>query len=115
MADVALTERLNYVFQSDYVNLSTNDEYGVNQYLFYTLNDCVSLGTRLEWWKSDAGFNYAGQATAPFGTHSYYGYTSGINYKPTPNLYFRPEVRTDWSPALDFDQTYLAFDVILLY
>ena len=54
--DVTLTEKLNYVFQTDFVGTDTdtaNDDLSVNQYLFYTLNDCWKFGTRVEWWQRD--------------------------------------------------------------
>ena len=90
--DVTLSDDLNYVFQSDYVGIDSlngaigsNDQVGINQYLFYTLNDCVAAGTRLEWWKSD-GF-------------SYQELTMGVNYRPHANVIVRPEVRYDWTAS----------------
>ena len=89
--DVALSDDLNYVFQSDLVDIdeaggvTANDQVGINQYLFYTLNDCWAVGTRLEWWKTD-GF-------------SYNEITVGANYRATSNLIIRPEVRWDWTPS----------------
>lgn len=93
--DVTLSDDLNYVFQSDLVGIddtnpmggtvTANDQVGINQYLFYTLNDCWAAGARLEWWKSD-GF-------------SYNEVTFGLNYKATANLIIRPEVRYDWTPS----------------
>ena len=65
------------------------DTIGVNQYLFYWFNDCLGLGGRAEWWKSDQG---------GFGSDSYYEITGGVNYKPMANLVIRPEVRYQWSP-----------------
>ncbi len=92
--DIALTEKLNYVFQSDLVDTnedvlgdggSTYHTIGVNQYLFYTLTDTVSVGGRGEWWKANGV--------------SYYETTLGLNYKPIPNFIIRPEARWQWSPA----------------
>ena len=97
--DVALTDRLNYVIQSDYFDVDTNQFqpspanpliqipdgesstqlYGVNQYLFYTINDYLSYGSRYEWFKVDGD--------------SIYNITSGLNVRPLENLVFRPEVR----------------------
>ena len=119
--DVELTENINYVWQSDLVSLNNgfgpqhNDEIGINQYFIYSLNDCWSFGTRIEWWKSDNGFDYGGQATPPGGSISYYEYTSGVNYRPHPNVTVRPEGRIDWSPAANFDQTTFAIDVIVTF
>ncbi|MEM1305565.1 MAG: outer membrane beta-barrel protein, partial [Planctomycetota bacterium] len=46
--DVALSDSLNYVLQSDLVaidnpGIGANDQVGINQYLFYTLSDCVAV------------------------------------------------------------------------
>ncbi len=90
--DVALSDDLNYVFQSDLVGIddaggtvTANDQVGINQYLFYTLNDCWAAGARLEWWKTDG--------------LSYNEVTFGLNYKATANLIIRPEIRYDWTPS----------------
>ncbi len=85
--DVALTDNLNYVFQSDLVDIDEigQEQIGINQYLFYTLNDCVAVGTRMEWWKNDS--------------QSFYELTYGLNYKPHANVVIRPEVRHDWTPS----------------
>ena len=37
--DLTLTDKLNYVFQSDMVRADVFDTVGINQYLFYTIND----------------------------------------------------------------------------
>ena len=109
--DVNLTDNLNYVFQSDLVGIDpiddngnavgSNDQIGINQYLFYSLNDIVSLGGRMEWWKSD-------------GT-SYYSATSGVNVKLLDNLVFRPEYRETWAPGADIDEDVVGMDMILTY
>jgi hypothetical protein len=120
--DFDVTENFKYIFQSDYVNLNTggvsqNNEYGATQYFLYTLNDCWSFGHRFEWWKSDSGFDYGGQAVAPAtGTHSYYESTTGLNYKPNGNVIVRPEIRYDWAPALaDYKQWIFGVDFILTF
>ena len=97
--DVAVTDRLNYVIQSDYFDVDTNQFqpspanpliqipdgesstqlYGVNQYLFYTINDYLSYGSRYEWFKVDGD--------------SIYNTTYGLNVRPTENLVIRPEYR----------------------
>jgi hypothetical protein len=106
--DVALTNNFKYVLQSDVVTIDRdvaatvgNDQVGVNQYFIYQYNDILSFGTRIEWWKSDG--------------QSHCGYTSGANIKLLDNLIIRPEYRTDWVPALDFDENVAAMDMILTY
>ncbi|MDB4793383.1 porin, partial [bacterium] len=86
--DMALTDNLNYVFQTDFLSAelagATNESYGINQYLLYSINDCWGVGGRAEWWKSNG--------------NSIYALTGGVNYKPTQNLVIRPEVRYQWDP-----------------
>lgn len=90
VVDVAMSDRFNYVFQSDLVAVGDgvgHDQVGVNQYLFYTLNDCLALGSRLEWWRSDS--------------QDFHEITFGLNYRPHANVVLRPEVRYDWTPVND--------------
>lgn len=58
-------------------------------YLIYRINDRVSFGQRAEW------LNYGGAAFAA-DNDDLYNYTVGLNYRPRPNLTFRPEIRTVW-------------------
>ena len=101
VVDFTLTDNLNYVFQSDMVKADVYDTVGINQYLFYTLNDCTSVGARVEWWKVDGlSVNAA---------------TFGLNYKPHANLVLRPEVKQEWVPSAGFDQTIFGMDMIVTY
>ncbi|MCA9109965.1 MAG: porin [Planctomycetaceae bacterium] len=96
VVDVALTDNLNYVFQSDLLHNedipdptlpvgTVNETIGVNQYLFYTITDRVAIGGRAEWWKNDG--NSVGALTA------------GVNIRPHANLVIRPELRYQWDPG----------------
>jgi hypothetical protein len=106
--DATLTSRLNYVLQSDLVSVrDTNEETGgVNQYLFYTLNDCLALGLRFEWLKDD--LLGAGRGDA-------YALTGGVNYRPHANVMLRPEVRYDRSDDDVYDQTVFGMDAIVTF
>lgn len=89
VADYKINDKWEYVFQSDLVGVDSPagghyDTIGVNQYLFYTINDCTKAGARVEWWKADG--------------QSLYEMAYGINYKPMANLLLRPEVRYNWTP-----------------
>lgn len=108
--DTQLTDNLQWVFQTDYLRVDETgeDNTGINQYFIYTINDCLSLGHRVEWWKTDP-------LIAGAGSLSVYESTWGINYKPHANLIVRPEIREEWSPALDYDQTIFGVDVIATY
>jgi len=109
--DTAVNDNLNYIFQSDLVSTNDdvaggNDQIGINQYLIYKVSDCVSAGTRLEWWKSD------GVSTC--------GATFGVNVRPSANLVLRPEVRHLWSPAgtlatQNQDETIFGIDAIISF
>ena len=113
--DVTLTDKVNYVIQSDFVHTDEFDEdtIGINQYVFYTINDCLSLGSRVEWYKDDfqgAGFD------------DVYGATFGLNIKPHANVVIRPEVRFNWDfpaaaglPNGDSDLTVFGIDTYLTF
>lgn len=103
--------RLNYVLQSDFrTDLeeggggvpSTLRYYGVNQYLFYTLNDQWAAGTRLEWFRGESGSRLDGGVE----TYNIMEITVGVNYKPTERIIFRPEVRWDFGDADPRDVAY---------
>ena len=101
VADLQVTDRLNYVFQTDYFDTNQaalregidNPQvpfinefdtaqvqlYSVNQYLFYTVNDVLSVGGRAEWFKVDGD--------------SIYEITGGVNVRPMDNFVIRPEYR----------------------
>ncbi|MFO0817504.1 MAG: outer membrane beta-barrel protein [Pirellulales bacterium] len=103
IADVLLTEKLKYVFQSDMVSAQqvNYDTVGINQYLIYTINDKWAAGARVEWWDNN------GVATNAA--------TFGVNWKPHTNLVFRPEVKQEWIPGINADQTIFGVDGILTY
>ena len=117
--DATLTERLNYVLQSDYLRVdgTGEDNIGINQYLFYTLNNCWALGTRIEWWQADAvtDYTYGGRSANPVDATSYYEATFGVNWRPSERMVFRPEYRYEWSPALDYEQGIFGIDWITLF
>ncbi len=84
VGDFNLTESLNFIFQSDYVdNPGINESFGANTYLLYSLTDAVGVGTRVEWWRDDL-------AKADL-----FGVTAGFNVKVGDNVIVRPEVRYD--------------------
>jgi hypothetical protein len=107
-----LTSRWTYVLQHDLgyqtdtlgfnaLNSRHADWYGVNQYLFYKINCCWTLGCRFEWFDDPEGYMVTG--LRPGNTDalyrfpgSFYETSVGLNYKPNGNLTIRPEVRYDW-------------------
>ena len=100
--DAKLSKKWEYVFQNDLIetdgsfggNGVTGDgeDFGITNYLFYTINDCWKMGSRFEWWKSN---QVTGQNS------SFYELTYGFNYKANANWIVRPEVRYDWAPGED--------------
>ncbi len=123
--DVTLTDNLRYIFQNDVLDTENNagqtvrETIGINQYLIRTINDCVSLGTRFEWWnvEADSQGYYgarapAGLAAVASGDYDIFALTLGMNYKPHANVLIRPEIRWDW---VDGSNTNLAIaDITLL-
>lgn len=131
-----------YIFQHDLgiqaanVNGGAAEWYGINNYLFYTINDCWKAGFRAEWFRDDdgarvtglrpdAGHPLLGQAFAG----NFYEITAGLNWTPSANLTVRGEIRYDkfsgvstTTPGLEpygdgtrTDQTLLALDFIYLW
>ncbi len=94
-------EKLHYIFQHDFgyqeqatVNKKDAYWYGVNQYLFYDVNDSVSVGVRAEWFRDD------GDSRLNIGASgSYFAVSTGLNWSPQPWLKIRPEIRYDWVDA----------------
>jgi hypothetical protein len=117
--DVAVTDKLQYVLQSDLLRVGSTgeDNFGINQYLIYTMNDRISVGTRAEWWKGDTLTGYAphGGVVPASGSLSYYETTSGVNIKLHKNLVARPEYRYDWSPGAGYEQGSFGVDFIATY
>jgi hypothetical protein len=117
--DMSVSDNLNYVMQSDYVNANgyngdptiDNEDIGIANYLIYSFNDCWGAGGRIEWWKSNS---VTGEAT------SFYEVTGGINYRPHANVVFRPEIRYNWTPAEeavnpDFNQAVFGVDAVFTF
>lgn len=107
VASLQLSENTQYViqhdngWQSDFFSPGVDAEwYGINQYLFYTVNDCWKAGMRIEWFRDDDGTRVSGvRATNPnVGSFvgNFYQASAGLNWTPASNLIMRPEVRWDW-------------------
>jgi len=104
--------RLRYVFQQD---LGYEDDagprgqdaewYGINNYLYYELNRCWSVGLRYEWFNDDDGTRVRGANGAggiPNGIElegvpaHWHELTIGLNWRPNENIFLRTECRWDW-------------------
>lgn len=110
--DAGLSDNLRYVFQSDYLDTENSNgqtarnTIGINQYLFYTLNERWAVGARAEWWNlsedsvgfygDDANLAALAAITDQAGRADVYALTMGLNYRPHANVIIRPEVRWDW-------------------
>lgn len=134
-----LTDRLRYVFQHDFgvqanAELDAQGEpdsakwYGLNQYFFYDVNPCVTLGTRLEWFRDQDNFRVLGipdEARVTGG--NYFEMSFGANCRFARRWVVRPEIRYDWSDVVppggggmydtfsDDDQFTLATDLIFRF
>lgn len=110
-----ISERLQYASQYTFgwenngstVERGDNAQwYGMDQYLFYTLNKKWSVGTRFEWVRDEDGSRIAGIGNLlgtdkgwnglPGFTGSFTDLSFGLNYRPHPNFVLRPEIRWDW-------------------
>ncbi len=113
-ADVLGTNASNGPFAASFQGASGQADNSTGQinYLFYTVNDKVRLGTRQEWYKADGV--------------SYNTVTYGVNVTPVSNLVVRPEVRHMWAPGARnsaaapghedlFNETVFGVDAILTY
>ena len=118
-----ITSRLSYVIQSDIGHQNSGggfqsaEWYGVNQYLFYKLNCCWTLGARMEWFRDDDGVRVTGLGVNnPIAGSAYAGdffeATLGANWTPrgNTNLMIRPEVRYDAFDGVSTAGTALPFD-----
>jgi hypothetical protein len=123
--DFTLSKKWEYVLQSDLLTASANANqtstpnalsYGVNNYLFYTINDCWKWGTRAEWWKSNT--------TQVPEMASFYEVATGLNYKVNANFTVRPEVKWNWTGSQDawnnatggkFNDTLFGMDAIYTF
>ena len=120
-------ERLNEVFEADFVIDVDSPGFGVNgtpqttyifgfvHWLLYDFNPKV-----MGFWRSEIFSDPYGAATGLADT--YYEITLGFRYEPKPWLWIRPEARYDWveknHPYADgtrSSQLTLAFDVIFLW
>ena len=96
VADVSLTDRLQYIFQSDFLdtenanNMTVRETFGINQYWIYTVNDCLAFGCRFEWYENEGVYTQIGDEA------DIYACTLGANFKPHANVIIRPEIRWDW-------------------
>lgn len=133
LVGLPLTCKLDYVFhhwlgvqEAGAANGSDAIWAGIDQYLTYAVNDCTKVGLRFEWFRDDdgtrVGLNRPSNPNTPPFIGDFYSLSFGVNYAPTRNLIFRPEMRADWfdgSAAAPFrdgtkdNQFMLGFDVIL--
>ena len=124
VADIALSDDLQYIFQSDLLDsedatgATVRDTFGINQYLIKTINDCWAVGGRFEWWSSDSATDVNGNTV----DGDVFALTLGVNHKPHANVTIRPEIRWDWDDDLiagledgDDDQFTFGIDSIFLF
>lgn len=103
--------------------------YGIDHYVYHTINDCWKAGMRYEWFRDEdgtrVGLNRVSNPNIPPLAGNYYSVALGLNWTPTYNLTVRPEVRFDWfngtAPPEPYDdgsddsQIMLGLDAVLLF
>ncbi len=124
-----ITDKLQYVVQN---NLGVEDGTsnvvaggqaqwcGINQYLFYQINEKWKAGLRFEWLQDTDGTRVAGVGNwigsdrgwtaLPGFAGDFYDLTVGLNWRPHPNFVLRPELRWDWYGGSRNLQGQLPFD-----
>jgi hypothetical protein len=94
--------------------------YGIDQYLYYRLNERWRLGTRFEWFRDEDGTRVG--LTEPSNPNmaplpgSYTSWTVGANWTPSDsNLMLRPELRWDnyTGTARPFDDGHKTYQLLL--
>ncbi|PHS15266.1 MAG: hypothetical protein COA78_05375 [Blastopirellula sp.] len=136
LVSLPVTCRMEYVFhhwlgtqQAGTVSGEPAHWYGVDQYLYYTMNDCWKAGLRFEWFRDEdgtrVGLNRSSNPNTPSFEGNFYSISGGLNWTPTHNLIIRPEARVDWyngdAGTLPFDdgsddsQVLLSIDATLLF
>lgn len=107
LVGVPVTSRWEYVFhhwlgfQKDgKVGGGDANWYGIDQYLYYRINDCWKGGFRFEWFRDEdgtrVGLNRTRNPNNPPFQGNFYSASLGMNWTPTSNLTVRPEIRYDW-------------------
>ncbi|MEM9644364.1 MAG: porin, partial [Planctomycetota bacterium] len=63
VADYAVSDNLQYIFQSDLLDsddgagATVRETFGINQYLIYNVNDCWAAGARFEWYNQEGVYS----------------------------------------------------------
>ena len=94
------------VLQHDYgsepgagIDRSTAKWYGLDTYMFYTINDRWKAGMRFEWFRDEGGARVPGANR----TADYFGLSSGVNWTPSDRLIVRSELRWDWTGTAGYN------------
>jgi hypothetical protein len=121
-----LNRRLEYVFHQWLGSQASGEPgggtafwYGIDQYLYYRMNDRWRLGTRVEWFRDEDGTRVglterSNPNKAPL-PGSYGSWTVGANWNPRQNVVIRPELRWDTyqGPAKPFDDGNKTYQLLL--
>ena len=102
------------------IDRNSADWYGLNTYLFYTINDCWKAGMRFEWFRDEGGARVPGANQ----TADYFQLCPGVNWTPNDRLIVRSELRWDWTGTPGYypfgdgtrsDQLLFSFDAIVRF
>lgn len=136
LVGLPLTCRMEYVFhhwlgaqQDGALDGGAAYWYGIDQYLYYSINNCWKAGARFEWFRDEDGTRVglnrpSNPNNGPY-VGDFYSLALGLNWKPRTNLMVRPEIRYDWydgdavvdpfDDGADSSQLMLGIDAILFY
>lgn len=106
---INLTDKWQYLIQNDTTwqddaaqapfggPVEDAEGYGINQMLYYTINDCWKVGARAEWFRDDDGARVQFFDGLTDNAANYYETSLGVNYFPNKNVVIRSDARWDWS------------------
>ena len=107
LVDLQLTDRWEYVFHqwlgsqaNGTASGATAYWYGIDQYLYYRINQCWRSALRFEWFRDEdgtrVGLNRPSNPNKPPFVGNFFSLTAGLNWTPSTNFTLRPEIRADW-------------------
>jgi hypothetical protein len=93
------TKKLTYICQYNLCDMNEINgdhvsAYGINNHLIYAIDDKWGIGFRAEWLRDNGVLAYE-DALGNNKNSDYLQLTLGLNFNPSENLRFRPEIRYD--------------------
>ena len=106
--DLGVDQNVAYEYDGNFsVKALDGKWYSVAQYLYMQMTDTLAFGCRAEWFKDENHSRVIGNVPLNgIKGDEYVELTLGFNWKPTPFMTLRPEVRWDWIEGRNFPQPF---------